>query len=88
MIPGDQKDRWLQEEILAKRGLESAMPIDDDYIRALEYGMPPTAGWGMGLDRFTQFLTDSPYYQRRNFVPLHEKRNHPRHCDPRIVIAR
>ena len=58
--PRDQKDRWLQEEILAKRGLESAMPIDDDYIRALEYGMPPTAGWGMGIDRFTQFLTDSP----------------------------
>jgi len=58
--PRDQKDRWLQEEALAKRGLESAMPVDDDYIRALEYGMPPTAGWGMGIDRFTQFLTDSP----------------------------
>jgi len=58
--PQDQRDRWLQEEALAKRGLESAMSVDEDYIRALEYGMPPTAGWGMGLDRLTQFLTDSP----------------------------
>ena len=58
--PQDQRDRWLQEEALSKRGLESAMSVDEDYIRALEYGMPPTAGWGMGLDRLTQFLTDSP----------------------------
>ncbi|PIU73862.1 lysine--tRNA ligase, partial [Candidatus Shapirobacteria bacterium CG06_land_8_20_14_3_00_40_12] len=48
--PQDQRDRWLQEEALSKRGLESAMSVDEDYIRALEYGMPPTAGWGMGLD--------------------------------------
>jgi len=58
--PQDQRDRWLQEEALSRRGLESAMSVDEDYIRALEYGMPPTAGWGMGLDRLTQFLTDSP----------------------------
>jgi lysyl-tRNA synthetase class 2 len=58
--PLDQKDRWLEEEALSKRGLDNAMQIDEDYLRALEYGMPPTAGWGMGLDRLTQFLTDSP----------------------------
>ncbi len=58
--PQDQKDRWLDEVALEKKGAQTAMQMDDDYIRALEYGMPPTAGWGMGIDRFTQFLTDSP----------------------------
>lgn len=57
--PKDQRNRWLDEETLAKLGAENAMPLDEDYIQALEYGMPPTAGWGMGIDRFTQFLTDS-----------------------------
>lgn len=57
--PKDQYDRWMDEEALAKKGAETAMQLDTDYIRALEYGMPPTAGWGMGIDRFTQFLTDS-----------------------------
>lgn len=58
--PADQKSRWLEEEALAKKGAEATMKLDDDYIRALEYAMPPTAGWGMGIDRLTQFLTDSP----------------------------
>jgi lysyl-tRNA synthetase class 2 len=58
--PADQADRWLEEEALAKRGAEAAMQLDTDYIRALEYGMPPTAGWGMGIDRFTQFITNQP----------------------------
>lgn len=58
--PKDQHDRWLDEVALEKKGAENAMQMDDDYIRALEYGMPPTAGWGMGIDRFTQFITDSP----------------------------
>lgn len=58
--PQDQAARWREEEALAKKGSEVAMQFDDDYIRALEYGMPPTAGWGMGIDRFTQFLTDQP----------------------------
>ncbi len=56
--PQDQHQRWLEEEKLAAAGAQNAMQMDDDYIRALEYGMPPTAGWGMGIDRFTQFLTN------------------------------
>ena len=56
--PKDQADRWLAEGELSKKGSEVASQFDSDYIRALEYGMPPTAGWGMGIDRFTQFLTD------------------------------
>jgi len=58
--PKDQHDRWQNEEALAKKGKAEAEQLDADYIRALEYGMPPTAGWGMGIDRLTQFLTDSP----------------------------
>jgi lysyl-tRNA synthetase class 2 len=56
--PLDQKERWLEMERLASKGLEEYEPLDKDYIRALEYGMPPTAGWGMGIDRFCTFLTD------------------------------
>ena len=56
--PKDQSDRWLDEVALEKKGNETAMQFDSDYIRALEYGMPPTAGWGMGIDRFVQLLTD------------------------------
>ena len=40
-------------------GSQIAMQMDDDYIRALEYAMPPTSGWGMGIDRFTQLITDT-----------------------------
>jgi lysyl-tRNA synthetase class 2 len=58
--PKDQADRWLEEQKLADKGSEIASQFDSDYIRALEYGMPPTAGWGMGIDRFTQFITDQP----------------------------
>ncbi|MEI8067674.1 MAG: lysine--tRNA ligase [Candidatus Shapirobacteria bacterium] len=57
--PKDQADRWLEEQKLADKGSEIASQFDADYIRALEYGMPPTAGWGMGVDRFTQLITDS-----------------------------
>lgn len=56
--PIDQKDRWQEEEKLGEKGLEDHMVVDEDYIRALEYGMPPTAGWGLGIDRLTAILTN------------------------------
>ena len=55
--PVDQKQRWEEEEKLGKRGFAESMVLDEDYIRALEYGMPPTAGWGLGIDRFISILT-------------------------------
>lgn len=67
--PKDQYDRWMEEEALAKKGAETAMQLDKDYIRALEYGMPPTAGWGMGIDRFTQLLTDQATIKDVIFFP-------------------
>lgn len=76
--PKDQKDRWLDEVALEKKGAENAMQMDDDYIRALEYGMPPTAGWGMGIDRFTQFLTDSATIKDVILFPaMREEKNDP-----------
>jgi len=56
--PVDQRARWEEQEGLAARGLEEHETLDTDYIEALEYGMPPTAGWGMGIDRFTAILCD------------------------------
>jgi len=56
--PIDQKGRWEEQEGLAKKGLEEHEVLDADYIEALEYAMPPTAGWGMGIDRLTAILTD------------------------------
>jgi lysyl-tRNA synthetase class 2 len=56
--PDEQRARWGQEIELAKKGLAEYQILDEDYIRALEYGMPPTAGWGLGIDRFVAFLTN------------------------------
>ncbi|MFA6250204.1 MAG: lysine--tRNA ligase [Candidatus Shapirobacteria bacterium] len=67
--PQDQKERWQDEEALAKKGSQTAMQLDTDYIEALEYGMPPTAGWGMGIDRLTQFFTDQPSVKDTIFFP-------------------
>ncbi len=58
--PIDQRKRWESEEEVGKKGAEEYQVVDEDYIRALEYGMPPTAGWGLGVDRFTAFLTNQP----------------------------
>lgn len=55
--PQDQRARWEKEAELGKRGNEEYQILDEDYIRALEYGMPPTAGWGLGVDRFVMLLT-------------------------------
>ena len=56
--PQDQAARWRESEELGKRGQEEFESFDEDYIRALEYGMPPTAGWGMGIDRLLTILED------------------------------
>lgn len=56
--PADQEARWRESEKLGEAGQDEHENVDADYIRALEYGMPPTAGWGMGIDRLVSILTD------------------------------
>ena len=67
--PIDQYERFQDQLKLKDKGDDEAMFIDMDFVRALEYGMPPTSGLGMGIDRLTMFMTNSPTIQDVLFFP-------------------
>jgi lysyl-tRNA synthetase, class II len=67
--PIDQKERFEEQLKLAKKGDDEAMFIDQDFVRALEYGMPPTSGIGIGIDRLTMFMTNNASIQEVLFFP-------------------
>jgi lysyl-tRNA synthetase class 2 len=67
--PIDQRERFEEQLKLMERGDDEAMFIDHDFLRALEYGMPPTAGIGIGIDRLTMMLTNNAAIQEVLFFP-------------------
>lgn len=67
--PIDQKERFEEQLKLSEKGDDEAMFIDHDFVRALEYGMPPTSGIGIGIDRLTMFMTNNSSIQEVLFFP-------------------
>ncbi len=69
--PIEQRKRFEIQAAAAQDGDENALEIDEDFLLALEHGMPPAAGWGMGIERMLALLTDSPNIKDTIMFPIH-----------------
>ncbi len=81
--PIDQRERFEHQLQLSEKGDDEAMFIDQDFLRALEYGMPPTSGLGIGMDRLIMFLTNNASIQEVLFFP----QMRPEKSQPKIEIG-
>lgn len=68
--PAVQRERFEQQSKDRAAGDDEAPPTDESYCTALEYGLPPTGGWGLGVDRLTMFLTNSNNIKVRIFCSI------------------
>jgi len=82
--PLDQRKRFQDQLELGKRGDEEAMVLDEDFLRALEYGMPPTAGLGVGIDRLAMIMTNSNSIQDVLFFP--QMKPEKKAADPMVEL--
>jgi len=80
--PIDQRERFEEQLKLQLRGDDEAMFIDQDFLRSLEYGMPPTSGLGIGMDRLIMYLTNNPSIQEVLFFP----QMRPEKSAPKVVL--
>ena len=68
--PDEQRAKFELQQSLRRRGDEEAHPLDEDFLRALEHGMPPAGGLGFGVDRMTMILADVPTIREAIAFPL------------------
>lgn len=73
--PREQRERFMEQEALRERGSEEAQRIDEDYLNALMHGMPPAAGYGLGIDRFIMILTGSSNLKEVILFPTLKPKN-------------
>jgi len=85
--PIDQRERFEEQLRLAERGDEEAMAMDEDFLRALEYGMPPTAGIGIGIDRLTMIMTNQNSIQDVLFFPQMKPEKKPQYAKTEDYVA-
>ena len=85
--PIDQYERFVEQMRLSEKGDDEAMIIDSDFIRALEYGMPPTSGMGIGMDRLVMLMTGQTTIQEVLFFPQMRPEKTVRRDKPEAFVA-